>query len=65
MPLLLALHTVWGRKVGGIVRAWIGPIPMFFATTAESTEVIILFTFMLSKPLFHLFFRLFTQGGLK
>jgi hypothetical protein len=41
MNLLLVLHNIFGRKsASGMVRAWIGPLPMFFATTAEAAEVI-------------------------
>lgn len=40
MNLLLLLHVVFGRlSPSGIIRAWIGPLPMFFATTAEAVEV--------------------------
>nr|CAH0113238.1 unnamed protein product [Daphnia galeata] len=42
MTLLLLLHTVFGRKsASGMVRSWIGPLPMFFATTAEATEAVL------------------------
>lgn len=41
MNLILVLHNIFGRKsASGMVRAWIGPLPMFFATTAEAAEVI-------------------------
>ncbi|XP_057365883.1 cytochrome P450 4c3-like [Daphnia carinata] len=42
MNLLLLLHVVFGRiSPSGIIRAWIGPLPMFFATTAEAVEAVL------------------------
>ncbi|XP_046463650.1 cytochrome P450 4c3-like [Daphnia pulex] len=42
MNLLLVLHNIFGRKsASGMVRSWIGPLPMFFATTAEAAEVVL------------------------
>lgn len=40
MNITLALLMIWGRNVAGLMRVWIGPIPFFFATTAEAAEVL-------------------------
>lgn len=39
LTLLTMAQLIWGRKASGMIRVWVGPIPFFLATTAESAEV--------------------------